>query len=217
MTLCCASWWHNPLPPRRLRGVPRSGAEARAGLQRAALELYVERGYEATTTAEIAERAGLNHRTFFRHFVDKREVLFDGQDGLLDELAQSVADAPAHLSSLEMLLRAFSASAHVLEGRADQAKPRMRLIASTPALFERDLAKGAAIADALAQALTARGEPRDTAQFVATLGWATFHHAAAKWTHDLDHPLSEYLTEAFADLARVAAPLVSRASVAVTP
>lgn len=194
--------------------MPRSGAEARARLQRAALELYTDRGYEGTTTADIAERAGVNHRTFFRHFVDKREVLFDGQDGLCDELAQSVADAPSDLPSLEVLLRAFLASAHLLEARVDLAKPRMRLIALTPALLERDLAKGAAIADALAHALTGRGEPRDAAQLIATVGWATFHHAASRWTHQLDRPLGEYLTEAFDDLTRAATTLAPRAAAA---
>lgn len=194
--------------------MPRSGAEARSRLQHAALELYAERGYEGTTTADIAERAGVNHRTFFRHFVDKREVLFDGQDGLRDELAQSVADAPAGMPGLEVLLRAFLASAHLLDSRQDLAKPRMRLIALTPALLERDLAKGAAIADALADALTARGESGDTARLVAVVGWATFHHAATRWTHDLEHPLEEHLTEAFDHLARAVAPLADPAAAA---
>ncbi len=194
--------------------MPRSGAEARSRLQRAALELYTERSYEGTTTADIAERAGVNHRTFFRHFVDKREVLFDGQDALRDELVRKVAEAPADLAGLEVLLRAFLASTHLLEANKDLAKPRMRLIASTPALLERDLAKGAAIAGALAGALTSRGAPHETAQLTATVGWATFHHAATIWTHDLERPLDDHLREAFDNLARFAVPLAPRAATA---
>ena len=78
--------------------MPRSGAEARRRLREAALELYRERGFDQTTAAEIAERAGVNERTFFRHFPDKREVLFDGEADLRAALARAVTEAPAELT-----------------------------------------------------------------------------------------------------------------------
>ena len=87
--------------------MPRTGADARRRLQQAALELFEERGYDATTTAEIAGRAGVTERTFFRHFPDKREALFDGEDAFRNTLAQGVLNAPEHLAPMEALLCAF--------------------------------------------------------------------------------------------------------------
>ena len=67
---------------------------ARGRLEQAAMELYLERGFDQTTVAEIAERAGLTERTFFRHFADKREVLFAGAGALQELLVSAVAGAP---------------------------------------------------------------------------------------------------------------------------
>jgi AcrR family transcriptional regulator len=87
--------------------MPRSGEPARQRLQQAAIELFCERGYDQTTTAEIAARAGVTERTFFRHFPDKREVLFDGQTKLREALTRAIAKAPATLQPLEVLYWAF--------------------------------------------------------------------------------------------------------------
>src|SRR5579863_7498925 len=88
--------------------MPRSGDDARRRLRQAALELFGERGYEATTTAEIAARAGVTERTFFRHFPDKREALFDGEAAFRDALRDAVLAAPATASPIQALLRAFA-------------------------------------------------------------------------------------------------------------
>src|SRR5215212_7240773 len=110
------------------RGVPRSGAEARRRLQQAALELYRERGFDRTTAAEIAARAGVNERTFFRHFPDKREVLFDGEAELRVALMQAVAEAPDGLAPFEILLCAFRKSARNLEQHRPFSEPRWKII-----------------------------------------------------------------------------------------
>ncbi len=123
------------------QGVPRSGAEARRRLQQAALELYQERGFDQTTTAEIAARAGVNERTFFRHFPDKREVLFDGEADLRAALMHEVAEAPEGLAPLDVLLHAFRIAGRILEENRPFSEPRLAIIAVTPALRERDLAK----------------------------------------------------------------------------
>ena len=170
----------------------------------AALELYLERGYDATTTAEIAARAGVNHRTFFRHFPDKREVLFTGQDDLQRALEESVRAAPTALAPLPVLLRAFLESAPALEANRETRIARLRLIAATPALHERDLAKGSALTTALATALERRGEPVMSARLAAAVGWAAFHEAASNWIDDGRRPLTEHLRSAFRDLAELA-------------
>ncbi|KAA9157908.1 TetR family transcriptional regulator [Amycolatopsis acidicola] len=185
--------------------MPRSGAEARRRLQQAALELYRERGFERTTTAEIAARAGLNERTYFRHFPDKREVLFDGEADLRAELKQEVAGAPEGLQPLEILLRAFRKAARILEENRPFSEPRLEIIAATPALRERELAKHAAVTDTLAEALRERGVPDRLAALAAQTGWATFHQAAQAWIDDPSDGLEAHLRRAFEDLRALSA------------
>lgn len=185
---------------RILGSVPRSGAEARRRLQQAALELYRERGFDRTTTAEIAARAGLNERTFFRHFPDKREVLFDGESDLRAALTEAVAEAPDGLQPLDLILHAFRKVEHILEDNRPFAEPRLRVIAETPALRERDLAKAASMAEAVAEALRRRGVADRLAGLAAQTGWAAFHHAAQAWIDDSTQSLDAYLLQAFDDL-----------------
>jgi AcrR family transcriptional regulator len=186
--------------------MPRSGAEARRRLQQAALELYRERGFDQTTTAEIAARAGVNERTFFRHFPDKREVLFDGEAGLRAALTREVAEAPEGLRPLEILLRAFRKVEPILEGNRPFAEPRLQVIAATPALRERDLAKAAALIDALTEALRRRGVAGRLAALAAQTGWATFHQAVQAWIEDSAQSLDAHLLRAFDDLRALSAP-----------
>jgi AcrR family transcriptional regulator len=180
--------------------VPRSGAEARRRLRQAALELYRERGFDRTTTAEIAARAGVNERTFFRHFPDKREVLFDGEADLRATLTRAVADAPADLSPLETLLWTFRKAAPLLEENRTFSEPRLAVIAATPALQERELAKHASLVESVAEALRRRGVPERVAVLAARTGWAAFHQATEAWLEDPAQGLEAHLHQAFDDL-----------------
>jgi AcrR family transcriptional regulator len=180
--------------------VPRSGAEARRRLAQAALELYRERGFDQTTTAEIAARAGLNERTFFRHFPDKREVLFDGEVDLRAELIQAVAGAPDGLPPLDVLLCAFRKARPILEENRPFSEPRMEVIAATPTLRERELAKGASLTADIAEALRQRGVPGRLASLAAQAGWATFEQAFQAWIDDPSLTLDTHLSRAFDDL-----------------
>lgn len=185
--------------------MPRSGAEARRRLQQAALELYGERGFDRTTTAEIAARAGLNERTYFRHFPDKREVLFDGEADLRDTMTLEVAEAPDGLTPFEILLRAFRKAARLLEANRPFSEPRLAIIAATPALRERELAKHASLTDALAEALRQRDVQSGQAALAAQTGWATFHHAAQAWIDDPARSLDVHLSRAFDELRALSA------------
>ena len=169
----------------------------RARLQRAALELFRERGYDRTTAAEIAARAGVTERTFFRYFPDKREVLFDGAATLRAALTAAVADAPAGLEPLDTLFRAFRSVLPALEANRPFSEPRQAVIAATPALQERELAKTAALADALADALKARGVADLRAVLAARAGMAAFVQATVAWLDDPEPGLGGRL-----DLAR---------------
>ena len=185
--------------------MPRSGADARRRLQQAALELYRERGFDQTTTAEIAARAGVNERTFFRHFPDKREVLFDGEADLRAELMRAVAAAPDGWAPLDILLDAFRKAARVLEDNRSFREPRLAVIAATPTLRERELAKAAMLTDAVAEALRHRGVADRPATLAAQIGWAAFHHAAQAWLDDPAQSLDEQLSRSFADLRALTA------------
>src|ERR1700722_2271036 len=103
--------------------------DARARLQAAALSLYGERGYEQTTVAEIAERAGLTKRTFFRYFADKREVLFWGTEVLEQQMVAAIEAAPASASTLAVIGAALAAAAARFEEFREFAGLRYRLVA----------------------------------------------------------------------------------------
>ena len=155
--------------------------DVRVRLQRAALALFCEYGYDRTTAAEIAARAGVTERTFFRHFPDKREVLFDGERVLRLALTAAVADVPEALGPLDTLFRAFRSIVPVFEENRSYAKPRHEVIAVTPALAERELA----LAAALAEALRKRGVAKSRAELAARVGMAALVHAVVGW---LDKP-----------------------------
>lgn len=174
--------------------------DVRVRLQRTALELFREHGYERTTAAEIAERTGMTERTFFRYFPDKREVLFGGEAVLQSALTDSIADAPAGLGPLAILFRAFRSVVALLENNRRFSVPRQEVIAATPALQERELAKHAALADALAAALAARGVSDLTAVLAARSGMAAFVHATNSWLNDAKPSLGERLDLAASEL-----------------
>ena len=131
-------------------GMVRWEPDGRGRLEQAAMALYAERGFENTTVAEIADRAGLTERTFFRHYADKREVLFAGSSQLQDLLETTVADAPADLAPIDAVARGVEAIAGVLQGRRDFARRRQAIIAASPELQERELTKLATLSAATA-------------------------------------------------------------------
>ncbi len=190
--------------------MPRSGEPARRRLQQAAVELFCERGYDQTTTAEIAARAGVTERTFFRHFPDKREVLFDGQAILREMLTVAIAEAPVTLQPLEVLYRAFRSVEQLLEDNRPFSVPRQQVIDRAPALQERELAKVAALAEALALALRQRGVGERLAALAAQTGMATFRYAVASWFADPAGGLGTHLDRAFDELDGLAASSSTR-------
>ncbi|HEY6469754.1 MAG TPA: helix-turn-helix domain-containing protein [Candidatus Dormibacteraeota bacterium] len=154
---------------------------ARGRLELAGLELYGERGYEQTTVAEIARRAGLTERTFFRHFADKREVLFAGSAGLQDLLVSTVAGAPDSASPFDAVAAAIEAAASRLEERRDYARKRNAVIAANAELRERELIKLASLAAAIAAELRERGVKEPAASLTAETGIAVFKVAFETW------------------------------------
>jgi AcrR family transcriptional regulator len=197
--------------------MPRDGGPARLRLRQAALDLYDQHGYDQVATAEIAARAGVTERTFYRHFTDKREVIFDGENDLRDILVAGVADAPPALAPLPTLLWSFRSAAALLEGNRRQSERLRRIIAATPALRERAHTKSAVLTDALAAALRDRGTPEPVAALAAQVGMAAFNHIGATWFRHPEKGLDELLRETFEDLHTLAEPLAAAPASTQTP
>ena len=176
--------------------------DTRGRLHEAALALYAEQGFDQTTVAEIADRAGVTERTFFRHFADKREVLFGGSELLKDRIVQAVASAPASDGPLEAVGRGLEAAAQLIgEGRRDMAAQRQAVIAANPELRERELTKLADYAMTVAATLRQRGVPEPQATFAADAGNAVLRVALTQWANGGDgRGLDELVRAAMADL-----------------
>ena len=189
------------------RPMGRWEPNARGRLERAALELYRERGFESTTVAEIAERAGLTERTFFRHYADKREVLFGGAGLLQEMLVGKVTEAPAAAPALEAITGALVAVAvEIFEERREFARQRQAIIAANAELRERELIKLASLAAAVAEALRGRGVSDPAASLAAEAGIAVFKIAFESWiSQPGKRPLAQFIGESVADLKLVAA------------
>ena len=154
---------------------------ARGRLMQAAFALYGERGFEQTTVAEIAERAGLTERTFFRHFADKREVLFAGAEALQELLVSTVIEAPASLAPIDAAAVGLEAIGGFIQEGGDLASQRQAIISSSAELQERELIKLASLATAIAEALRARGVEDPAASLTAEAGIAVFKVAFERY------------------------------------
>ncbi|MDX6740716.1 helix-turn-helix domain-containing protein [Actinocorallia sp. A-T 12471] len=155
------------------------GAEQR--LRGAALELFGEHGYEAVTVTQIAERAGLTRRSFFRYFPDKREVLFAHSDRLPPAFAEAVAAVDAAEPPLAAALTAVSSVGERLVDLVSDAAPRRAVIAASAELRERERTKLASVAEAIQQALEARGTEPTAARLTAHLATLAFREAFDHW------------------------------------
>ena len=179
---------------------------ARGRLEQAALELYVERGFDQTTVAEIATRAGLTERTFFRHFADKREVLFGGAPLLQESLVSAVAGAPGSAAPIDAIAAALEAVGFFFEERRDSVRQRQTVIAANAELRERELIKLASLASAMAEALRGRGVTDPAAGLAAEAGIAVFRIAFERWIDDTDRrDLADHIRESLEELKALAA------------
>ncbi|GGP26825.1 TetR/AcrR family transcriptional regulator [Silvimonas amylolytica] len=180
--------------------MPRNREVVRRLLQQAALALYDKQGYEQTTTAEIAAQAGVTERTFFRHFADKREVLFGGEELLIGMLVNAIQNAPAHLGLLDTLLVAFKAAEPVFIENQPLYEPLRRIVSSSPALQERHLAKVQAMTVALTMALRERGATEHMASLAAQMGMSAISHAILAWHKERAGTPNEHLEKVFQDM-----------------
>jgi AcrR family transcriptional regulator len=181
--------------------------DAQGRLASAAMELYGERGYANTTVEEIAARAGLTERTFFRYFSDKRDVLFGGSAALQEFLVAHVLEAPASQSPIEVIAIAYMAAGdEIFEERRDFARARQAIIVANTELMERELIKLATLTAALAAALRQRGVADPDASLAAEAGGSAFRLGFERWVADEGAtPMSTRIRESLDALKAVAA------------
>ena len=192
--------------------VSRWAPDARERLETAALDLFAENGYEETTVAQIADRAGLNRATFFRHFADKREVLFGGEDVLAGLFADGIRAAAPDATLTECLQAALAATGVAMTPRQRaKAAQRVRVLATNSEVQERGLLKHARIARSISAALRERGADELTARLGAEVGLLAFSIAVERWLGaDHDEPFPLHAAAALRDLQVRVAELDSR-------
>ena len=155
--------------------------DAEGRLRQAALELFTEYGYDNVTVTQIAERAGLTRRSFFRYFPDKREVLFAGSEQLPVAVAEAVRAVPARVAPLADVFEALASVGTRLVELVDGIAERRAVIDASPELQERERTKGAAITSAIRDALGERGVPERAAGLLAQVAGVAFQHAFECW------------------------------------
>ena len=177
---------------------------ARERLVLAAVDLFHDQGYDETTVAQIAERAGVTKSTFFRHFTDKRELLVAGQAALSGLLAEGIAAAPAEVSVLDAVAAGLRRAASAYGELSREIAPRIQALVSASAeLRERSAQKSVGLSAAMQEALVARGVEPVVARLAAELGVLAHHKAFERWAAEPDattEAMADYSVEALDEL-----------------
>jgi AcrR family transcriptional regulator len=180
--------------------------DAAGRLRDAAMDLYAEQGFERTTVAEIAARAGVTARTFFRHYTDKREVLFAGSEELSRHMLDALNAAPPNAAPMEAVRAGLLAAAELFADRREFSGRRHAVIAATQELRERELHKLCSLATSFDEALRERGVPPVAASLAAETGIAVFRVAFDRWVSEPGEPdLTELMNSTLAELAGLTA------------
>jgi AcrR family transcriptional regulator len=184
---------------------------ARQRLVVAAIDLFTEQGYDATTVAQITERAGVTKSTFFRYFPDKRELLVAGQDALSRLLADGITEAPVGASPLEAVAAGLERASSEMGPANRELGPRLKAaVAASTELQERYALKSIGLAAAMTAALVVRGVPEATAELAAELGVLAFKRGYTEWSEgdrDDDSGLAPHALSALEDLRAATATL----------
>jgi AcrR family transcriptional regulator len=184
---------------------------ARERLVIAAVDLFTEQGYDDTTVAQIAERAGVTKSTFFRYFPDKRDVLVAGQETLTHLLTEGIAEAPVGATPLEAVAAGLERVSGEMGPINRELGPRMKAaVAASAELRERHLLKSVGLAAAITAALVARGVPDSTARVAGELGVLAFSLGFTEWSEaarNTEHDLAHYAIGALNELRAASASL----------
>ncbi|WP_328320473.1 TetR/AcrR family transcriptional regulator [Kribbella sp. NBC_00382] len=186
--------------------------DARERLERAALDLFAQQGFAATTVPEITARAGLTTRTFFRHFADKREVLFSGEEEVPGLVTQMMADTPAAIDPVTLIVEGLKTIAETrFEGRLDELREKRQIIQTDESLRERNLRKLAALRDAIRAGFVKRGEDPLTATLLAEISVTLLNVSLNEWLDQTDdRPLFDIVLDTLESLQSTLATFPAR-------
>jgi AcrR family transcriptional regulator len=177
----------------------------------AAVDLFAEQGYDATTVAQIAERAGITKSTFFRYFPDKRELLAAGQETLSRLLAEGIAEASDSASPLEAVAAGLERASSAMGPMNRELAPQLKAaLAASAELQERHALKSVGLAAAMTTALVARGVSDPTAHLAGEMGVLAFKRGFAEWSEtdrDASSDLAQYALAALDELRAASASL----------
>jgi len=181
--------------------MPRWTEDAPGRLQRAAIDLFLERGYDEVTVAQIADRAGLTRRSFFNHFIDKREIFFAGAAAFQAHVVDYLVAAPGDWDPFQAATAALTSAGNELaEMAGNAARPVRNLIAASAELRERDRTKMAAVTQAIAETLTQRGTSARVADLTARAAVAVFTVAFDQWVDHRQIDLAALVHQTATDL-----------------
>jgi AcrR family transcriptional regulator len=185
--------------------MPRWKPDSQARLAVAALELFAERGYDQTTVADVAARAGVTERTFYRYFADKREVLFGGGGQWEEQILASIKEAEPDAGPLDAAIAGLVTGASFLDEHRDFARQRSAVLAATPSLQERELLKMIKLAEAISASLRQRGATKLDARVAAETAVTVFRVAFDNWIAGSRKRLTlgDHITEATSALRQV--------------
>lgn len=200
---------HRRRPILYTSGVARWAADAKTRLEQAALDLFAAQGFQETTVPQITARAGLTTRTFFRHFADKREVLFARDAEVPAFIGQLMARAPAHMPPMALIAEQLSPFAQAVFGEhRETLRQRHRIIETDQGLRERDFQKMHRVREAIVTGFVGRGTGLLDAQIAADLSMSVLGAALERWlSDDGDLPLTDYVAQAMQALNRLLEPL----------
>ncbi|MFD8159518.1 TetR/AcrR family transcriptional regulator [Streptomyces malaysiensis] len=175
-------------------------------MAKAAVELFVVQGFDQTTGAQIAARAGMHERSFFRLFPDKRDVFFHSMETMQREAVAVIAGTPEGTSPVDAVVAAFGQRCEAIQRNRHAAFVRQNVIAANPELRERDLTKHAELAASMAEALRERGAAEQAATLAAEVAMCVFRGALARWYGDLERQdLRTLFRDSFDELSSVLA------------
>jgi AcrR family transcriptional regulator len=188
------------------RQMSRWPADARVRLEQAALDLFAERGFAETTVPQITARAGLTTRTFFRHFTDKREVLFAYDAQIPVFVAEVLSDAPASCTPMEVLAHGLHGIGAKFEPEREYLRVRRSIVETDESLRERELRKLATLSEAIRQGFLERGTDELTSTLAAHLAAGVFTVGLNRWLdRDGGPPLRNVLRDTLAAAANLVA------------
>lgn len=178
------------------RDMGRWPPDAGERLRAAAIELFLEQGFAATTVPDIAKRAGLTTRSFFRYYADKREVLFVGEEELPNVVAQVFASADSALAPLDVVRYGILA---VLGPRLEPLRGElgslMQIISTDEGLQERHLRKMSILQAAATAAFRERGLVPLEAEVAGRLATSVYDMTLAQWLGSQDRTFLEVSTQ----------------------